>query len=197
MTKHGPGWPDDGHYIQLNGGWRWYYGREEWSASMIPAAPIVEAMALINRYTGHSAGVPFDLVGHSLHVYEVVSQWGGTPAERWTAAGHDAHEAFVGDVSRPLKLAMRDVAWYGGTYAQSPYDVLEDAAARALAGRFGWQWPHPLIVKEADAMVLGWEADAIFGPGTATEWGLVPTKLERPASNKWRLIGLLEGRHLQ
>ena len=81
--------------------------------------------------------------------------------------------------------------------AWSPFDVLERAAAQALADRFGWQFPHPEIVKAADNLVLGWEADKIWGEGTAAGWGLptdcpLPALLYFPDEARRRLVQLLE-----
>lgn len=179
----------EGHYIQLNGGERWYFGDGHESAKNLSARSLVEAAALINRFTGHTAGRPFDLVTHSLHVFDVVKALGGTVEEMKAAAGHDLHEVLVGDVSRPLKLSMRELSADG----RSPYDVLEDDAARALANRFGWPWPHPAIVKTADEMVLGWEADEIFGEGTGRAWGLFPTTVPQPKQDLWRLTRIIDG----
>ena len=181
------------HYIQLNEGARWYFGRCHESAKELKARPLVEAAALINRFTGHTGGTPFDLVTHSLHVYEVVKALGGTTEEMHTAGGHDLHEVFVGDVSRPLKLALRDLCQ--DCDGRSCFDRLEDDAAGALANRFGWQWPHPAIVKTADAMVLGWEAEFVFGEGTARDWGLFPTTVPRPDKDVLRLTRIINGQH--
>ena len=173
-----------GHYIALNGGERWYFDDPHGSAGNLQARPLVEAAALINRFTGHTNRIPFDLVTHSLHVVEVVKALAGNGHEIHTAAGHDLHEVFVGDVSRPLKLAMRERSPEG----RSPYDVLEADAAAALAHRFDWQYPHPSIVKTADEMVLGWEADFVFGDGTARAWGLFPTDVPRPDTRATEMV---------
>ena len=116
-----------------------------------------------------------EVLAHSLHVHEVACVLTDDPRERFTALMHDAHEAFIGDVPRPLKIALRSV-----TGRHSPFDDIENRAMRAVADRFGLIYPHPHVVRQADNMVLGWEADLHYGPGTADVFGLPPAE-ECPA----------------
>lgn len=118
-----------------------------------------------------------EVLAHSLHVHEVACVLTEDPRERFTALMHDAHEAFIGDVPRPLKIAMRKLVTLGHAV---PYDMIEHRAMEAVADRFGLMYPHPKVVHTADNLVLGWEADLHYGKGTAEAWGLPPSE-ECPA----------------
>ena len=65
---------------------------------------------------------------------------------------HDATEAYVGDVSAPLKKAMR---WLMAT--PSPYDIIEGDVWRVIAKRFNLPEILPPEVKEADMRMLATE----------------------------------------
>lgn len=66
---------------------------------------IAHHLARIYRYTG---GTEWSVAAHSLCVAMLV------PREfRLEALLHDAHEAYVGDVSSPMKSAMRMLLWNG------------------------------------------------------------------------------------
>ena len=106
------------------------------------------------RWTGQ-AHVVGDLLVHSSRVALIAKRLGGTPQECATALFHDAHEAYLGDVSRPLKMAMKALVM---SNARSPYSILEDAGKAVVAERFRLVYPHPEIVHLADNIVLAWEA---------------------------------------
>jgi 5'-deoxynucleotidase YfbR-like HD superfamily hydrolase len=58
---------------------------------------------------------------------------------------HDAHEAFIGDVSTPLKMLLPD------------YHGVEKAVEKAVRERFGVPWALPWAVKHADLVALATE----------------------------------------
>lgn len=62
---------------------------------------IADALANIKRFTGHS---PMSVADHSLLVADLVEcDIGGNPGAELMALMHDAHEAFTGDISSPMK----------------------------------------------------------------------------------------------
>jgi len=70
----------------------------------------------------------------------------GTPAAvRLWGLMHDAHEAYLGDWSRPLLAALPKLR------------ILEDRLLEPIVRSFGLEWPMPAIVKEADDWVLALE----------------------------------------
>ncbi len=97
---------------------------------------IAHALSHINRYTGHTR-VPYNVADHALRCSYIV------PEEfALDALCHDNSEAFLGDVSSPLKQLLPD------------YKVIEHKVEVALAKHFGLQYPHPPCVKIADYTML-------------------------------------------
>ena len=70
---------------------------------------IAHALARIPRYTGHArAGLHCSVAEHSVRVCRLAMRAYPGPDKHdyhWAALLHDAHEAYVGDVSSPLKRA--------------------------------------------------------------------------------------------
>lgn len=58
---------------------------------------------------------------------------------------HDAAEAFIGDIPKPLKQLLPD------------YQAIEAATERAVAQRFSLSHPMPQVVKDIDIRMLGAE----------------------------------------
>ena len=67
---------------------------------------------------------------------------------------HDAAEAFLGDITRPLKQMLPE------------YKKIEAEAERAIFDRFGILGPLPPQVKQADLRVLAAEQKQIMPEGT-------------------------------
>ncbi|NLA25638.1 MAG: hypothetical protein GX879_11795 [Bacteroidales bacterium] len=121
------------------------------------------AVARLRRWTGWST---VTVAAHSLNVGRYVRHLGGTEQEIRTGYGHDLHECVIGDVTRPLRKALR-VDW------SSALDSIEAQAEHQFAEWFGWEYPHPEIVQRADAMILAFEARETFGVNPPI-WGLPP-----------------------
>lgn len=145
----------------------WWLGAEpdDQRNAHLQLRDVIGAAAGINRWTGWSS---ISLAVHSLNVGQYVRHLGGSDLEVRTGFGHDLHETIVGDVSRPLKK------WMAIESSPSPYDRLEAITAEAFAVMYGWVWPHPEIVIEADATILGIEAD-LLGMDTS-RWNLPDVK---------------------
>lgn len=62
-------------------------------------------LARINRFTGHTTR-PYSVAEHSLLVAEIARRAGATPMVQLAALMHDAHEAYTGDVSSPVKWTL-------------------------------------------------------------------------------------------
>jgi 5'-deoxynucleotidase YfbR-like HD superfamily hydrolase len=62
------------------------------------------ALAHVNRFTGHVGAYP--VAHHSLLVAEVIHDAGGSPLEQLAGLLHDAHEAYTGDISAPMKQLL-------------------------------------------------------------------------------------------
>jgi len=72
---------------------------------------------------------------------------------------HDAAEAYLVDLPRPIKQCMPD------------YRIYEEALARVIAERFGLPWPMPEQVKLADTAILHIERRCLLAE-SRLPWGL-------------------------
>jgi hypothetical protein len=130
-----------------------------------PASFVIEdiahALARICRYTGHSPE-HYSVAQHSVLVAR------NLPLElRFDGLMHDAVEAYVQDVSAPLKWAMR------GSATNSAYDIVEARIDVTIAKQFGLIRPLPPEVKVADLRMLATEADDLgFLGGAPRSWRL-------------------------
>lgn len=129
---------------------------------------IAVALSRIPRFTGHTAR-PYSVAHHSLYCAEIVRP--GTKAMRWVALLHDATEAYIGDVSSPLKRAMRT-----GPRGRSAYDVIEAQVYHAIALRFRLPAKLPSEVKTADLRALLSEKRDLGFSRAPREWGEFPVR---------------------
>jgi hypothetical protein len=122
---------------------------------------VAYALARINRFTGHTSE-PYSVGEHSLHVLRLVERaHPGDPRLLAHALLHDAAEAYVGDVSAPMKFAMRKVHGSGVSW----YDVIEERVMAAILTALGLPPPTPeqhLAVKRADWTMLMTERAALM-----------------------------------
>jgi 8-oxo-dGTP pyrophosphatase MutT (NUDIX family) len=110
----------------------------------IRIADIAHSLAFQCRYTGHCLRYE-SVAEHSIIVSEMVP----SEDERWGLM-HDASEAYLQDMSRPLKHHTELGAIYG---------KLEEPWMLAIAAKFDLPWPIPQSVKEADKTLLHLEID--------------------------------------
>ena len=69
---------------------------------------IAHALALINRFTGHTIR-PYSVAEHSLLVSTIIKAQGLPACAQLAALMHDAHEAIVGDMATPSKHVLGTV----------------------------------------------------------------------------------------
>lgn len=141
-----------------------YTGRKFYPLSPSPEdvdlVDIAHALSMICRYGGHVCEF-YSVAEHSwLMSYAV------PPEHALTALLHDAAEAYVGDMVRPLKRQL------------ARYMSAERVVLRAIEERFGIDGlvSLPAAVKEADNRILLTERDALLTPAPDT-WdieGLTP-----------------------
>ena len=107
---------------------------------------IATALSNICRYTGH-VNKFYSVAEHSVLVSHLVPS-------RLALAGllHDASEAFVGDVSSPLKKLLPE------------YKRIEERVQEAIADQVGLPYPFPQEVHEADKRMY-WNERQNVAPG--------------------------------
>lgn len=119
-------------------------------ASKITAEDIAHGLAHTCRFAGQCKAF-YSVAEHSVLVSLVAPHTG------LAALFHDAAEAFVGDLSRPLKQLLPE------------YTKIEKSIERAIFQRFKIAWPPSPEVKTADFSVMAAEQLILMPPGT-NEW---------------------------
>ena len=122
---------------------------------------IAHALSMLCRYNGHCDD--FMSVGqHSVLMSHYVK-----PKNALWALMHDASEAYLGDLVRPVK--------HGGPPAclglGDEFKALENHTLSLIAQRFDLPWPIPEEIHEADNRMLATESRDIMG-GQVKPWGL-------------------------
>lgn len=136
---------------------------------------IAHGLANLCRFTGHCNSF-YSVAEHSVIVSHLV------PTEHaLTGLMHDATEAYVGDIGRPLKLYL------------AGYKEIELRIWRAIADRYGLPHELPACIKLADNAALLAEGDKIMKPHPAPwcvpgEPASVKIACWQPAYAEWRFM---------
>lgn len=132
-----------------------FTGKKFWPCDPRPEeidiTDIAHHLSLICRFTG--ASKCFYCVGdHSIRASEIVPKkdalWGLL---------HDASEAYIADVSRPVKPFLNN------------YQALEEQLMGAVSIRFGLPWPMPDSIHHADDVLVLTERRDLLAHGP--DWG--------------------------
>lgn len=119
---------------------------------------IAHSLALLSRFNGHCLRF-YSVADHSVRVAAALppelAPWG---------LMHDAAEAYLSDLPRPVK---RENTWFR---------EVEDRLLQVVAGVFGLPWPVPEPVWQADDTLLATEARDLMGP-SPEDWGLTAEPL--------------------
>lgn len=145
-----------GHFFQTYTGRKFY--------PMVPRPEdvdildIAHSLSQICRFTGHTREF-YSVAQHSLIVCDLVPD-----VFKFTALMHDAPEAYVGDMSKPLKRQLPS------------FVSAENRVWKAICGK----WPAlllslPLEVKQADVTALATERRDVLANGYANAWLSVDT----------------------
>lgn len=140
-----------GHWSQTYSG-RQFYPMDP-QPEDIDIVDIAQALSMQCRFNGHVSQF-YSVAEHCVLLSHQV------PAENalW-ALLHDATEAYVGDMIRPLKKHMPE------------YQAAEHRVMVAIAERFGIEPVMPSSVRDADNRILLDERLALLGPIPA-DWGI-------------------------
>ena len=128
---------------------------------------IAHALALQCRYGGHCRSF-YSVAEHSVHVSYIVP-----PEHALVGLLHDATEAYLVDLPRPVKLML------------PAYREIEDANWRVIAKKFRLPVSMPACVKEADAAICLAEQEALMAPAPISWRGNhgIPLSVQLPNVN--------------
>lgn len=116
-----------------------YFDLSDPDNNIIDIDSIAHSLSNLCRFTGHTSQF-YSVAQHSFHVAQLV------PKEHKLAALlHDAAEAYIGDVSAPLKSMLPE------------YRRIEEQIRRAIYQRFNLPAELPECVIEADMIMLATE----------------------------------------
>lgn len=126
-------------------------------ADEVVVEDIAHSLSLICRYNGHTPR-HVSVAQHSV-MLSMALELTGFPEHALWGLMHDAAEAYVGDMTRPMKVTLGDC-----------FADVEEGVLRVIAERFGLPMPMPPAVHDADDRMLATEARLFF---TGSEsWGL-------------------------
>lgn len=142
-------------------------GIKEWiqvfsGAKFFPLAPAVEdvhlsdiarALSMLCRYGGHVARF-YSVAEHSCRVSDLVLQRTSDPRQALWGLLHDASEAYIADVTRPVKHQP----------AMQPYRDAEKRLQNVICDAFDLPREEPAAVTQADYDLLGTEAVQLKSP---------------------------------
>lgn len=136
------------HHIMLQSGS--IFDLKEPETNEIKIEDIAHGLAHTCRFGGQCKAY-YSVAEHSVLVSQVVPEAG------LAALFHDAAEAFVGDMTTPLKHLLPEFA------------RIEERIERAIFEQFEIEWPPPPSVKSADYSVMAAEQVTLMPPDT-NEW---------------------------
>jgi hypothetical protein len=130
-------------------------------ADVITLEDVAHGLAFTCRYNGQCAFY-YSVAQHAVMVSRYLEKQGESVQVQLCGLHHDDAEAFLGDVTRPLKSLLQPV-----------YGVLSDRMDAAIAAAFGNLWPveMPSVVKDADNWALSVEARRLL-PSKGRHWVL-------------------------
>jgi len=120
---------------------------------------IAHALSMLCRYNGHVTRF------YSVAEHCVLMSQAAEPEIALWALLHDATEAYVGDMVRPLKVGMPD------------YRAAEDRVEEAIVAHFGLPFHKPPAVKELDLRILWNEREALLAE-PPRPWSMHGEKLD-------------------
>lgn len=167
-----------GDYITTSTGNKFYINQP--SALDFSVSDIAHALSNLCRFTGHSPR--FYSVGeHSLHCLDIAIHLGASPLKCIYALMHDASEAVMNDLARPVKQNVPD------------YKALEDKISNIMWDVCGVPAPTKEdyeFVKKIDNTMIFLELEQIMGRKDLYEYTLLDTFVDDIPSN---MIDLKEG----
>lgn len=134
-------------------GLKFYHLRPD--ESMVSIEDIAHSLSQLCRWTGHTR-FHYSVAQHSIYCSHLVPA-----AFALEALLHDASEAYLGDMNRPLKHF---------TPAGPAYLEIEAQVEKVIFRKFGLPYPLPDEVKEADTQMLYAEKSQLMSVTEATKY---------------------------
>lgn len=122
-----------------------YFDLQDPASARFTVNDVAHALAHLCRFTGHTRQF------YSVAEHSVLASRIAPPEVALDVLLHDAAEAFIGDVSKPLKALLPD------------YREVAERVERAVCDRFGLAWPMPAAVKWVDLAMLQAERQWVLG----------------------------------
>jgi len=114
--------------------------------SQIHLEDIAHALSMQCRWNGHTRWF-YSVAQHCVLASDICP-----PGCRRESLIHDATEAYMSDVPRPVKAQMPE------------FKAVEERLMEVIMRRFGLRYPLPPAVHVADNIMLIWEARDLFSP---------------------------------
>lgn len=130
---------------------------------LIDLEDIAAALSKLCRFGGHCREF-YSVAEHSILASELIQQ--EYPEDRMLASWallHDASEAYMVDIPRPVKRQLQE------------YVRLEDAIQKSIAERFSLPWPMPDEVHHADTNMLALELRAYMPANPDVQSKFIPS----------------------
>lgn len=131
------------------------YDFENNNSEDINIVDIAHALSQITRFGGHCKN-PYTVAQHSLTVAAALEKDGFSKEICLTGLMHDAHEAYIGDITTPFKRFIQHKTGV-------PFSNLEAGIKQAISKRFGIDIIFlPKAVIRYDEAILRTEAESLF-----------------------------------
>lgn len=129
---------------------------------MIDLTDICESLSKQCRYNGHIKQF-YSVAEHSYRVANIVSD----RSKPW-ALMHDAAEAYIGDIIRPMRLAIKSVSAYGIDLSKN----IEGLIAYRIREKFNIEFDQTIHdeVDKADNILIATEGRDLFPFGIPEGW---------------------------